>query len=89
MEQAFTEQVALVTGAGSAHGIGFAVARRLHSAGAHVAITSTTGRIHERARESTLAMGKYWHLMRTLQVSLRCSVWLNPCYTGTAESMSW
>jgi 3-oxoacyl-[acyl-carrier protein] reductase len=51
MEQAFAEQVALVTGAGSAHGIGFAVARRLHSAGARVAITSTTGRIHERARE--------------------------------------
>ena len=51
MEQTFTEQVALVTGTGSAQGIGFAVARRLHAAGARVAITSTTERIHERARE--------------------------------------
>ena len=45
------EQVAIVTGAGSRDGIGFAIARRLHSAGIHVAITSTTDRIHDRARE--------------------------------------
>ena len=51
MDNSFTEQVALVTGAGSAHGIGFAVARRLHAAGARVVITSTTERIYERARE--------------------------------------
>ena len=51
MEQTFSEQVALVTGAGSSQGIGFAVARRLHAAGARVVITSTTGRIYERARE--------------------------------------
>ena len=46
-----TGQTAIVTGAGSAEGIGFAVAKRLHAAGAHVAITSTTPRIHDRARE--------------------------------------
>ncbi len=44
-------QTAIVTGAGSAAGIGFAVARSLLEAGAQVAITSTTERIHERARE--------------------------------------
>jgi 3-oxoacyl-[acyl-carrier protein] reductase len=44
-------QVAVVTGAGSEAGIGFAVARRLHQAGFNVAIASTTERIHERARE--------------------------------------
>ncbi len=44
-------QVALVTGAGSPEGIGFAIARRLHAGGAQLAITSTTDRIHERARE--------------------------------------
>jgi 3-oxoacyl-[acyl-carrier protein] reductase len=44
-------QVAVVTGAGSEAGIGFAVARRLHQAGFDVAIASTTDRIHERARE--------------------------------------
>jgi 3-oxoacyl-[acyl-carrier protein] reductase len=44
-------QVAIVTGAGSAEGIGFAVVQRLHGAGLHVAITSTTDRIHQRAKE--------------------------------------
>jgi 3-oxoacyl-[acyl-carrier protein] reductase len=45
------QQAAIVTGAGSPEGIGFAIARRLHAAGLHVAIASTTDRIHERARE--------------------------------------
>lgn len=40
---------ALVTGAGSALGIGYAIARRLAEDGFSVAITSTTERIHERA----------------------------------------
>lgn len=43
--------IALVTGAGSATGIGFAAARVLASRGARVAVTATTDRIHERARE--------------------------------------
>lgn len=45
------KQVAVVTGAGSAEGIGFAVARRLRADGVRVVITSTTDRIHARARE--------------------------------------
>src|SRR5258708_20685937 len=45
------KQTAVITGAGSAEGIGFAIARRLHAAGARVVITSTTDRIHARARE--------------------------------------
>ena len=44
-------QVAIVSGAGSARGIGFAIARRLLEAGASVAITATGPRIHERAKE--------------------------------------
>ena len=44
-------QVALVTGAGSPNGIGFACARLLASCGASVALVSTTERIHERAAE--------------------------------------
>jgi 3-oxoacyl-[acyl-carrier protein] reductase len=44
-------RVALVTGAGSPDGIGYATARRLRSLGATVAIVSTTRRIHERAGE--------------------------------------
>jgi len=45
------KQMAVITGAGSAEGIGFAVARRLRAAGVRVVITSTTNRIHARARE--------------------------------------
>ncbi len=44
-------RVALVTGAGSADGIGFATARLLWAKGAKVAITSTTDRIFERLGE--------------------------------------
>jgi 3-oxoacyl-[acyl-carrier protein] reductase len=45
------DKVALVTGAGSPDGIGYATARRLRALGANVAIVSTTRRIHERAGE--------------------------------------
>jgi 3-oxoacyl-[acyl-carrier protein] reductase len=47
----FGGRAALVTGCGSAAGIGFASARLLASLGARVAITSTTERIRERAEE--------------------------------------
>ena len=46
-----TGRSALVTGAGSVGGIGFASARMLSQMGARVAITSTTERIHDRADE--------------------------------------
>jgi 3-oxoacyl-[acyl-carrier protein] reductase len=42
---------ALVSGAGSERGIGFACARLLARLGARVSLTSTTARIHDRARE--------------------------------------
>jgi 3-oxoacyl-[acyl-carrier protein] reductase len=44
-------RTALVTGAGSREGIGFACARALSDLGATVHVTSTTDRIHERAAE--------------------------------------
>jgi 3-oxoacyl-[acyl-carrier protein] reductase len=47
----FSGKVALITGAGSPQGIGFATARLLAQQGAKIAITSTTKRIEERARE--------------------------------------
>jgi len=47
----FSGKVALITGAGSAQGIGFATARLLAQQGSKVAITSTTERVQERARE--------------------------------------
>ena len=46
----FQNRVALITGAGSETGIGFATARILAQSGAGVAITSTTDRIYERAK---------------------------------------
>jgi 3-oxoacyl-[acyl-carrier protein] reductase len=42
---------ALVTGAGSEKGIGFACARALATTGMELAVTATTDRIHSRARE--------------------------------------
>lgn len=44
-------RVALVTGAGSPDGIGFATARLLGELGASVAVAATTERAHDRARE--------------------------------------
>jgi 3-oxoacyl-[acyl-carrier protein] reductase len=49
--QKLSGQVAIVTGAGSAQGIGFAIARGLLKAGATVAITATGPRIHDRSKE--------------------------------------
>jgi 3-oxoacyl-[acyl-carrier protein] reductase len=50
-ERPLQGRVALVTGAGSPEGIGFAAARLLAARGAAVAVTSTTDRIQQRAQE--------------------------------------
>jgi 3-oxoacyl-[acyl-carrier protein] reductase len=47
----FSGKIALITGAGSPRGIGFASARLLAQQGAKIAITSTTQRIQDRAHE--------------------------------------
>jgi 3-oxoacyl-[acyl-carrier protein] reductase len=46
-----TGRTALVTGAGSATGIGFAAARMLGELGARVVVTGTTGRVDDRVAE--------------------------------------
>jgi 3-oxoacyl-[acyl-carrier protein] reductase len=51
MDAELADKVALVTGAGSPIGIGFATAKILGREGAAVAISSTTERIHDRAAE--------------------------------------
>jgi 3-oxoacyl-[acyl-carrier protein] reductase len=50
-----TRRVALVTGAGSDAGIGFACAAALGRDGCSVVVTSTTDRIHDRAEELAAA----------------------------------
>jgi len=47
----FANRAAVITGAGSESGIGFAAARNLGRGGCRVAITSTTDRIHKRVAE--------------------------------------
>ncbi len=54
MAMRFEGQTAIVTGTGSAEGIGFAIARKFYEEGARVAITSTTERIFDRANELDL-----------------------------------
>ena len=51
MDAEARDRVALITGAGSPTGIGFATARVLGREGASLAIASTTDRVHERAAE--------------------------------------
>lgn len=68
MNLPLNRQTAVVTGAGSAEGIGFAVARRLHSAGVCVIITSTTDRIHSRAREINIDGERVLSLIADLTV---------------------
>lgn len=50
--------VALVTGAGSTDGIGFACATTLATRGMAIVLTSTTNRIHERAAEIVAQGGR-------------------------------
>jgi len=72
---------ALVTGAGSANGIGFASARALRELGAEVFITSTTGRIHERAKEIG-ATGFVADLSKEIEVKALVQGNLQPRYFG-------
>lgn len=59
-------QVALVTGAGSTEGIGFATAKLLAEMGADVAITATGQRIHQRAVE----LSEAGHIVRGYMANL-------------------
>lgn len=47
----FSEQVALISGAGSESGIGMAIAQRLGQAGARVLVTASSARIEQRVAE--------------------------------------
>lgn len=51
MKRTKTSARRFITGAGSAHGIGFAAARALHQLGAALFLTSLSPRVHDRAHE--------------------------------------
>jgi len=51
----WSDQVALVSGAGSERGIGFAIAKRLGSLGVRLIITGSSARIHDRVEELRVA----------------------------------
>lgn len=51
MTTTWNGQVALISGAGSEHGIGFAVARRLGQSGVRLIVTASSARIADRVRE--------------------------------------
>jgi len=59
MSGPLAERVALITGAGSPAGIGYACAKALRDLGASVAITSTSDRIQERAAELGTGVSGY------------------------------
>ena len=73
----FKDQVCLITGAGSAAGIGFATAEILGSLGAKIALVATTNRIYERASELEVkglsAKGYIADLMNRDEVSMAVS----------------
>ena len=62
-------RVALVTGCGSDGGIGFAIAKGLVAAGARVAITATTARVHDRRAELGAAFAGIADLTDAAQVT--------------------
>lgn len=74
--QRFANRTAVVTGAGSESGIGFAAARKLGLGGARVVITSTTERIFSRVAElRTLGIDAHGYvadLMDRRQVNALC-----------------
>jgi len=63
----FSARVALITGAGSPQGIGFATARQLALQGAKIAITSTTERIEDRARDIAASGADVFALLADLR----------------------
>ena len=62
-------RVALVTGCGSAEGIGYAIARALVGAGARVVVTATTARVHDRKAELGAALSGIADLTDAVQVA--------------------
>lgn len=55
MFKSWSGQVASVSGAGSEHGIGLAIARRLRDSGAKLIIAGGSARIHDRVAELSAA----------------------------------
>ena len=83
------DKVALVTGAGSPTGIGFACARVLAREGASVAVASTTDRIHERAATLHGDGADAAGFIADLTDRSRPGAWSRRCSSSSAGSTSW
>ena len=77
----FSGKVALITGAGSPQGIGFATARLLAQQGSKIAITSTTDRIEERARELAAEGADVFAFLADLRDLARTQVLVQEVFT--------
>ena len=85
----FSGKVALITGAGSPQGIGFATARLLAQQGSKIAITSTTERIQERARELAAEGADVFALPADLLDHARTHMLVMKSSPAMAASTSW
>jgi NAD(P)-dependent dehydrogenase (short-subunit alcohol dehydrogenase family) len=81
MRAAGFRSTALVTGAGAAEGIGFAIARTLCRSGVSVAITGASKRVEFRAKPVSM----YAHSSLTSVLRLKCV----GCCRPQARSTSW
>jgi 3-oxoacyl-[acyl-carrier protein] reductase len=85
MSSPLNGQTAVVTGAGSAGGIGFAIARRLFEQGAFVAITATGERIHARARELDTTGERVFSFIADLTDEKRAQAFVDAVRSRTAR----
>lgn len=85
----FSGKVALVTGAGSPQGIGFATARLLAQQGSTIAITSTTERIEARARELAAEGAEVFALPADLRITPALTSWCVRFWPATDASTFW
>ena len=88
MDAETRDRVALITGAGSPTGIGFATARVFGREGAAIAIASTTERIHERAAELAGMGFEAAGFTADLTIANRHGRWSRPCSKRSGGSTS-
>jgi len=85
MSQLFENQTAIITGAGSPGGIGFAIACQLHQQGAFVAIGATSDRIHTRAKEIDPTGARVFPFVADLTVETQVRQFVDALFARTGR----